>query len=167
MRWLPYFILAYLTIGVQIGAGDFLRFHGAKPDLVLLAVIFISINAPREPALLGCFVMGVMADFVSGTSLGLYALAYALVSMFTVSTQEIVYREHPLTHLSLAFVGALMVAVLELIHGWRYGARIPPTTLFASAVYTAALAPIFLGVMQRIKRTFAFQTSRRRMRGMA
>jgi rod shape-determining protein MreD len=167
MRWFPWFILAYVAIGVQIGAGEFLRFHGAKPDLVLLAVIFIAINAPREPALLGAFLMGMMTDLVSGSPLGLYALSYALVAMFTVSTQEIVYREHPITHFSLAFFGSLLMGAIAMIHGWFHAARLPPTLLFASAVYTAALAPILLGIMQRLKRVFAFQSARRRMRGVA
>ena len=166
MRIVPYLILAYLSIGVQIGAAEDLRFRGAKPDLVLLAVIFIAVNAPREAALLGCFVIGMMTDLVSGTALGLFATAYALVAMFTVSTQEIVYREHPLTHVSLAFMGAIQVSFVQMIHGWVHGAWIPLGELFVSAVYTAALGPILLGILQRMKRVFAFQPPRRRMRGM-
>ena len=162
MRWLPYFILAYLAIGVQTGAGEYLRVHGGKPDLALLALIFIAINAPRDAALMACFLLGLMLDLVTVQPLGLYAFAYSLVGMFTVSTQEVVYREHPLTHVTLAFVGSLLVAAVELVHGWIYGARVAPTTLFAGAVYTAALGPVVLGLLQRVKRAFGFQPPRRR-----
>ena len=41
MRWLTYFILAYVIVGLQIGLGDYVRYQGAAPNLVLLAVIFI------------------------------------------------------------------------------------------------------------------------------
>src|SRR5688572_31370133 len=99
MRWASYFILAYLALGIQIGAGEFLRVGGAKPDLVLLAVIYIAINAPREAALGGAFGMGLMVDLVGLGPLGLYAFAYGLVAMFVVSMQEVVYREHPMAHL--------------------------------------------------------------------
>ena len=51
---------------------------------------------------------GVMQDLLTQTPLGLYALSYGLVGMFVVSTQEVVYREHPLTHFSLALVGGLL-----------------------------------------------------------
>lgn len=164
MRWLACFILAYVTIGIQIGAGEFLRIEGARPNLVLLAAIFIAINAPREAALLGCFMIGLMLDLVSGSPLGLYALGYALVAMFTISTQEIVYREHPLTHVSLGLLGSLLLAGVELVHGWIRGPRLSLSGLFAGAVYTAALAPFLLGLLQRFKRSFGFQPARRRIK---
>ena len=50
MRWPAYFILVYVAVGLQIGVGDYLRVGSARPDLVLLAVIFIAVNAPRDPA---------------------------------------------------------------------------------------------------------------------
>lgn len=161
MRWISYFILAYLAIGVQIGAGEFLRFGGARPDLVLLAVIYIAINAPREAALLGALGMGLMVDLVGLHPLGLYAFAYGLVAMFVVSAQEIVYREHPMTHFSVALVASLLVSTIALIHGWIFGPRLPLAQHFSTAVYTAVLAPIVLGLLQRMKKAFAFKSRRR------
>src|SRR3954468_22143704 len=102
MRLPAYLILVYVTIGLQVGLGELLRVGGSKPDLVLLAVIFIAINAPRDAALLGAFGIGLAQDLLSLSPLGVYALAYSLVAMFTISTQELVYRAHPLTHFSLA-----------------------------------------------------------------
>src|SRR5947208_13138077 len=163
MRWPAYFILVYVAVGVQVGAGEFLRVGGARPDLVLLAVIFIAINAPRDAALLGAFGIGLIQDLVSLSPLGLYALAYSLVGMFTVSTQELVYRAHPLTHFSLALIGGLLSAAVVAIHGWIKG---PPglsvMDLFSSALYTALLAPIVLGLLHLTRKAFAFSTRRRR-----
>ena len=73
MRWITYFILAYVILGLQIGAGPFLRFQGASPNLVLLAVIFITMNAPRDAALLGAFSLGVMQDLLTAQPPGLFA----------------------------------------------------------------------------------------------
>jgi len=165
MRWLPYFILAYVAIAVQIGAGESLRFRGAKPDLVLLAVAFIAMNAPREAGVLGCVFMGLMMDMVTVQPLGLYALAYGLVGMFVAGMHEVVYREHPLSHLFLALIGAVLVAVVVLIHGWVRDGGVPAATLFGGALYTALLAPLVMGLLQRTKRAFAFVTKRNRMRG--
>lgn len=168
MRWLACFILAYLAIGIQIGADPYFRFHGVMPDLILIAVIFIAINARRDSALLGCMLIGAMTDLVTGVSFGLYTLAYSLVAMFVVSTQDIVYREHPLTHLSLPFFGSLLVTAVLFVYGLihRESGAQTLTMLFASAVYTAALGPVLLGILQRMKRIFAFQPSRRRGRDM-
>jgi rod shape-determining protein MreD len=161
MRWPAYLILVYFAIGAQIGMGEFLRIGGAKPDLVLLAVIFITVNAPRDAALLGAFVIGIMTDLVTLSPLGLYAFTYALIGMFVVSTQELVYRAHPVTHFSLALVGGLMTGMILLIHGWIKGPSVSASEMFASALYTAILAPILLGLLNQMRKAFAFKQRRR------
>src|SRR5215210_4341814 len=114
MRWLSCFILAYIALGIQIGAGEFMRVGGAKPNLVLLAVIYIAINAPRDAALLAGFLMGFMLDLTGLGPLGLYAFAYGLVAMFIVSMQEVVYREHPMTHFIVTLFASLIVSTVAL-----------------------------------------------------
>src|SRR5688572_7206078 len=180
MRWAAYFILAYVAVGLQIGLSAYDKVAGAAPNLVLLAVVFVAVNAPKDAALLGCFCLGVMQDLVTTQPPGLYALSYGLVAMFIISTQQVVYREHPLTHFTLALVGGLMTAAVLLLHGWLYppGPEIPvrrpgdialpalrlsPATEFARVIYTALLAVPILGILQRIKRVFAFQPPRRRL----
>ncbi len=165
MRWLPYFILAYVMLGLQIGLSGHLRIGETWwPNLVLLAVIFIAIHAPRDAALLAGFGLGVLQDLATQQTLGIFALSYGLVAMFTVSTQQLVYRGHPLTHFSLALVGGLMSGLVMLIHGWVRGPRLSPMMLFYSAVYTAVLAPFVLGLLQQVKKVFGFQPPRRRLR---
>jgi rod shape-determining protein MreD len=161
MRWISYFILSYLALGVQIGAGEYLRIGGGRPDLVLLAVIYIAINAPREAALLGAFFLGLMVDLVSLQPLGLYALAYGVVAVFVVSMEELVYRENPVTHFIVALITSLLVSTVALVHGWIFKPLLPLGEQFSTALYTAILAPIVLGILQRMKRAFAFKPRRR------
>ena len=174
MRWFAYFILAYATLGLQLGLGRFVDLKDATPNLVLLAVIFIAGNARRDAALLGAFSLGLMQDLLGLGPPGLYAVAYGLVALVVVRSQNSVYREHPLTHLSLALVGGLIVAFVLAVHGWVRPAgpkvvdngvaiaavRAPVGRLFVSAVYTAVLAPPLLWVLNRSRRVFAFRTAR-------
>ena len=168
MRWIVYFILAYLALAIQSGAGPYLRWQGAPPNLVLLVAIFIAVNAPKDAALLGCFSLGVMQDLLTQTPLGLYALSYGLVGMFVVSTQQVVYREHPLTHFSLALVGGLLTCLVlfahDLIHREGGGGAIPVASLVTTLIYTALLGPFVIGLLQRAKRPFAFQPPRRKIK---
>lgn len=161
MRWPAYAILVYIVIGLQLGIGEFLRVGGAKPDLVLLAVIFITVNARRDAALLGAFGIGAIHDMVTLGPLGVYALAYSLVGMFVVSTQELVYRAHPVTHFSLGLAGGLLVSAVVLVHGWIKGPSASIAELLASSFYTALLAPIVLGLLQLTRKAFAFSSRRR------
>jgi len=178
MRWLTYFILAYIALGLQIGAGPFMQFQGASPNLALLAVIFIAMNAPRDAALLGALCLGLMQDFLSGQPPGLYALSYGLVGMFIVSAHDVAYRGHFLTHISLALVGGFMTMGILFLHAWLrpslgpatnhevtvHAMHISPGVEFARVIYTAALAPVVLGILQSLRKKFGFQPIRRGQR---
>src|SRR3569623_505338 len=167
MRWLSYFILAYVALGCQLALASrgYMDVKKATPNLVLLVVIYVAVNAPREAGLMGAFLMGLMQDLLTLYPLGTWATTYGLVAMFVISTQEFVYREHPLTHFSLALTGGLICGTLLTIHDWVYpklhggsaldGGRI--VGQFTGVIYTALLAPVVLGVLQRMRRAFSFR----------
>ncbi len=165
MRTFAYLILAYVVLGVQVGVSPFIRIGGAPPNLVLLAALFIALNAPRDAALLGCFALGLMQDLLTQQTLGIYALSYGLVAMFVINTQSLLYRDHPLTHLSVAFAGAVICAMVLLVHDVL---RLPPqeraevSKLFYSGIYTTVLSPILLGMLQKLRKAFGFQPRRAR-----
>src|SRR5947209_11686266 len=120
MRWPMFFILAYIAVGLQVGLSPHVAYHGAAPNLVLLAVVFLAMNASRDAALLACFILGVLQDLLTQQQPGLFALSYGLIALFIVGAQQAVYREHPLTHFSLALAGGLITASILLLHGWIY-----------------------------------------------
>ena len=168
MRWFPFFILAYVVLGVQLGLSGYVDVYRAQPNFVLLAAVFVAVNAQRDAALLGCFLLGLMQDLLTQSPLGLTAFSYGLIGMFVVSTQEIVYREHFLTHLSLGFAGGLIYAFIVFAHGLLYpllhasrGFLRPSLgPLFAGAVYTAILAPLLMYLLQRMRKPFGFRPLR-------
>ena len=179
MRWFAYFILAYFAVALQIGLAPYVRYNNAAPNLVLIAVVFIALNAPRDAALLGCFCLGVLQDLVTQQTPGLFALSYGLTGLVVFGAHQVVYREHPLTHFVMALVGGLITAVVLLLHGWIHPAspkvsvpggpalpaiRLSAGTEFTRVAYTAVLAPIVIGLLQRVKKVFAFQPQRRKVR---
>jgi len=166
MRTFAYLILAYIALGVQVGLTPFLRLGGAPPNFVLLAALFIALNAPRESALLGCFGLGLMQDLLTQQTLGLYALSYGLVGMFVMGTQTLLYRDHPLTHVLVTFAAGILVMVVFLVYSIF---RLPPEQRFevgkliVSVLYTTVLAPFVLGLLQRLRKMFGFQSRRVRV----
>jgi rod shape-determining protein MreD len=166
MRFVPYFILAYIALGMQVGLSGYIRVESVPPNLVLLAALFIALNAPKEAALLGCFGLGLMQDLLTQQTMGIYALSYGLVAMFIISTQQLVYREHPLTHVSIALSASIICAVVMILHDlFRMSPdeRTSLSTLVYASLYTTVLSPIVLGVMQKLRRAFGFQSRRLRM----
>ena len=176
MRWFAYFILAYVLLGLQLGLRAHVQYRGVSPNLVLLGVIFISLNAPRDEAMLGSFLLGAMQDLVTLWPMGLYAFSYGIVALFVSSFGQLVYREHPLTQLFMTVLGGMITAVLLLIQGWihplgpahndngviTHAVRQSPRVLMVCTIYTAILAPIVIGILQRMHRLFAFQPTARR-----
>lgn len=168
MRWLPFFILAYVVLGVQVGLSGYDHLHRGRPNFVLLAVVFIAVNGHRDAALLGCFLLGFMQDLLTQAPLGLNAFAYGAIGMLVIAMQEVVYREHFLTHLMLGFVGGVVYAAIAYTHGLIYSAIRGPSAyprpllapLLEGAIYTAVLAPFVLYVLVRMKRLFGFRPSR-------
>ncbi len=168
MRWSAFFILAYLLIGVQIGISHAGSATAAHPAIVLLGAVFIALNAPRKVALLACFILGLIQDLMTLQPLGVSAVEYALVALLVVNAQDVVYRNHPLTHAFLGLVCGLLGAVTLLMHAWIYGllrrklneAGLPVGRELLGVLYTALAAPVVLGILQRMTRYFGFRTVR-------
>ena len=170
MRFFPFFILAYVALGIQVGLTGYGTIYQARPNLVLLVAIFIAVNAHRDAALLGCFLLGFAQDLLTSQSpLGLNALSYSLIGILVINTQEIVYSDHFLTHISLGLLSGLVYAFLIYAHGWIYYSLLHASAkmarpfvgpLVVSAFYTAGLAPFVLALLRKMKRIFGFRPLR-------
>ena len=161
MRWLSWFILAYLALGLQSGLGSYIAWDGVPPNLVLIAVIFVALNAGREPALLGSYVMGLMQDALTQQPLGTYALSYGLVTLLVQTSQPVVDRDHPLTHVSMTLGGGAVSSMVMFTQGMIWPPRQPVMNLVICCLYTAALAPLILWPLKMAKWMFAFQPPKR------
>lgn len=185
MRWLVFLIFAYLLLGAQAGVGEHFRVMGASPNLVLLGVVFIALNTPREAALTAALLLGLFHDLAASSGpFGLHAVAYGLVGLAATSANREVYTDHPLTHFFASLGGQIIVAITTaaVLVAQAYfrgpaspanpdeaapiplGLQISWATLAGSCLYTAILAPLVLGLLARIKPLFGFEPLRRRIR---
>lgn len=178
MRWSAIFLLAYVALGVQLGAGAFAPVRGVTPDLMLVIVVFVAFNAGRSQAALAGVLLGAMQDLVTLQPFGLYAFAYGAVAWSATRATDLVRRGHPLTHLAFVLAGGLMTGVILVVHdGFRptvpavvsggavvRAVRIGPRVVIVSAVYSAMLAPFIIGPLMRLNRLFGFDAGHRRHR---
>jgi rod shape-determining protein MreD len=168
MRWVSFGILAYLVLALHVALSGFINWGSATPNLVLPIVVFIAVNAPRDHALAGAFVLGLLQDLLCHQPIGLFAFTYGLVALFLIGAQPAVYRDHPLTHVLLTLLAALLAAAVVLFNGWAYprlhalaevgGPALGPAIL--SSLYTAALAPLLLLPLVKFKGVFGFRANR-------
>lgn len=161
MRFIPWIILAYVVLGLQCGLGPYIQINDAAPNLVLPVIIFIALYAPRDAALLGTYIVGLMQDMISTVPLGTHALVYAAVTAAVRMTQPTIQREHWLTHVLLALSGGVLQGVVWTLAGMRMHDRPPMSLLVTTTIYTAILSPFMLKYLHKIKRIFAFQPERK------
>jgi rod shape-determining protein MreD len=160
MNWFSFFILAYTSMSLQTGLGAFARLgftnSAAEPNFGLIAVVFLSLNAPRQAALLSCFIMGAIQDLATQQAFGLFAFSYGLSALAISSASRSVYRGHPLTHFFFTLFAGCVTAIVLVVQSHLRHQSVPAVTTFAAALYTAILSPFLIGALQRVKVFFAF-----------
>lgn len=161
---MPVAILAYLLLGAELGMGGRWGFASFGPNLPLLGVVFICLNAAREPALTACLVLGLIQDLTTSQAPGLHAFAYGLVGIFTTSTSRSVLKNHPVTHFVYAFTGQIIVSATILVASVGHSPHPHAAALLGASVYTAVLAPVVMYPLDKIKRVFGFTSPDRRVR---
>ena len=161
MRPLPFFVLAYLALGLQMGLGGVAQLGGGPLNVVLIAVAFIAINARQNAAVGGCFALGLLHDLVGSGPLGGYALAYTLVAFLMAGTDRALNVEHAWTHFAVVFLGGIVTAVVLWLQGHfaRYGIATPLWPNVAGAFYTAVLGIFVLRWLTRLRKRFRFKSS--------
>jgi rod shape-determining protein MreD len=168
MRWIAFLVFAYFVLAAQLGLGGYINWGRATPNLVLAAVVFVTINARREDALLSAFLLGLSQDLFTQQPMGLYAFTYSLVALFIVGASPVVQKDNPLAHFALTLLAGLATGVVLLFNEWAY-ARVHPSAgpsdvsvwaAISSAFYSAMLAPVVLFPASRLKRFFGFRNQR-------
>lgn len=153
-------------LGFQLGLGSFAAYRGVSPDLLLLVVIFISLNAPQQEAMLGSFLLGAMQDLITLQPMGLFAFSYGIISMLVSAAGESVRRTHPLTQIAMTFLGSSLMGMLLIVHDYFRPidgtVRIGPRVATVMVIYTTMLSPLVIGLLQLFHGLFAFDSDSRR-----
>jgi len=97
----------------------------ARPELLLLLVIYWSLSAPRIAGLTFAWVCGLALDLLTGPILGQHALAFLLVAFLTHKFQ-LRMRVFPIWHQTLTVF--MLLALYEFIVFWIDGIIGPAIT---------------------------------------
>jgi rod shape-determining protein MreD len=159
LRWLHFILLAYVMLGLQIGLGAFAEMGGGRVNFVLIAAVFIAINAQRDPAVIACFALGLLHDVVGVGPIGQYALAYCCVALLVSGGERSLSVEHPFTHGLVTLFGGVVVATIVLLISWWHGVRTSLADELLTALFSALMAVPAMWVLTKLRRSFRFRTS--------
>lgn len=119
----------------------------ARPDLLLLLVIYWSLSAPRIAGLTFAWMCGLAVDLLTGVLLGQHALAFVLVAFLTHKFQ-LRLRVFPIWQQTLTVL--LLLALYQFVVFWIDGVIGAPVTTLARwlPVLTGALLwPVLVAML--------------------
>lgn len=166
MRWFPFALLIGVLLVLQSVVAPRLEVFGARPDWVLVVVVFLAMHATPRDAILGSWVIGLCADLMTIERLGLLAVSYAIAAMAIASVRDYLFRRRAVTQ----FVATLLMCLLVRL-AWTVYVRVmydPGDGIIVSlgadvvlaSVYTAAWAPIVHPWLLRLSRSFGMPQPR-------
>lgn len=157
MRYFIMTILFLISLILQSTLFSHLTVAGAKPDLVLVFIIFYALlHGPEEGALMG-LIGGLLEDLMFGQFIGLNAMAKLTVGYVFGVLERKIYKENLLIPMFGLFAGTFLnESVLYLLQMLLYMMGIAGETsvsyfaavrsfIFPTAVYNSCLTPFIYG----------------------
>lgn len=149
-------ILAGVALAFELAAFDALPFRGARAEALLVLACFAALFArDSRQGLLASWIVGLVKDLATAAPFGLYALLFLGAGWGVLQIRQILFREHALTQLAVAFVAACGVNAAAGLFVAATTGGIPAGVLvgktLASALLTAVLAPGLLLLLARVK----------------
>lgn len=155
MRWIPAAFLMFTLLVVQSAIVPRISAGPVRPDLLLIAVIWVAMHAPRRESVTFAWVLGLLADLMTLERIGLLALSYAIVAAIVAGGREYFFREDAPVQFAVTFAVSLVLRGAWVVYRvLLYGA---PSGVFAllggdillASLYTACLAPIIHRMLTR------------------
>jgi rod shape-determining protein MreD len=121
---------------------------GAKPNLVLVAVVLVTCLAGFLPGITWAFVAGLTVNLLVGAPLGSIPLALLIVAALTAGGQRLVGRTVWVYPIVATFVGSVVVDSLGLLLAQLVSdapiGTVPTDLILAAAVLNTVIAAILL-----------------------
>ncbi len=151
-KWRARFILFLLLLasviiqGVSGGAGILFNF---RPDLVLIVVIYWSLQEGPVPGWFAGMAGGIMADLFSAGILGLHSVSLAVTAVLIAFGSSSLYRGHFTTRIIMVAVGAGISGLLYYLLLLVFSVAMPWTVVWRSVLWptiwqTTLIAPLWL-----------------------
>jgi len=147
----PLFIAFTLVVAFVLNLLPWGNWIGV-PDFVALVLIFWSIHEPRKIGISIAFMMGLLMDVSQATLLGESALAYTLLSYFSITIHRRVLW-FPVGNQAWHILPLMLVtqAVQLLVHLIVSG-KLPHWYFFSESVVSALLWPLVTWLLQAPQR---------------
>ena len=155
IRWMRFFfVLLFVTLlnaGALLDSVSFGSLH-IRPDLLLIMLVFVSINSSAGDAVLASFAIGFAAD-ISGEAMGPYMITYGLFGSFIAQLQKVMVVKKIVHQVMAIFViGLLTGCIGQLLLGFKMGE--PVSNYFkmvsGTAIFSCLVGPLLWFVLSAL-----------------
>ncbi|MBU0718003.1 MAG: rod shape-determining protein MreD [Planctomycetes bacterium] len=149
MRWLTFLVCAAVLMVLQTVVAPRVELFGARPDWLLMMVVFYAMHGTMPAAAIGAWGIGACADLMTLERPGLIAMSYLLVAILVALVRDFLFRLESLTQFVLTFTASLLVQTGWYLYRWGlYGAAESALSDYVvncllASVYTAGWAVLF------------------------
>ncbi len=147
MRWLTFLILMVIALILQSALAPRVELLGARPDWLLVLVVFFAMHASPRDALLGAWLTGGCADLLTIERFGVLALSYGLAAMLVLSIREYIFRGYGWPQFVVTLGACLFLRMMWAVYDHAVydpaGSLLAELTIgaFLASLYTAVWAP--------------------------
>jgi rod shape-determining protein MreD len=145
-------VLAAIAVIADAAIAPEIEIAGARPDFLVLVVVYASLLVGTRPATIVGFLVGLVADSELPEYLGLHALALATVGYVTGGVWDHLVRGNVLVQCTLVFGAALLHDVIYYLVYYRNHLEMLGPFLLRYAVPGALYTAVFGGVLFALAR---------------
>ncbi len=166
MRWVSFILGSLIVLTLQSVLGPRLQIGGARPDLLLVYVLFFALYGRRLHAVLGAWGLGAVADLMTVERPGLLSLTYFAAAFLVTLVRDALFRYESVTQFAIVLLTGLVVQSGWLAYRVAVYPAFAPTwgaaalSALAAAAYTALLAPVLYRAMLRAPALFGIPRTR-------
>ena len=152
IRWMRFFLV--LLVVTVLNSGKLLGLISVsslniRPDLLVIMLVFISVNSSADDAILASFMIGFAAD-ISGAAMGPYTIAFGLFGSFLAQLQKVLVMKKIIHQAMSIFVMAMLTGLLaQLLMYFKMDE--PVSNYFrmvaGTAFYSAGVGPVMWFVL--------------------
>jgi len=158
MKWLPFIILAIVTLVCQTTIVPAMAIYSIWPNWMFVLAVYYALWGPWPDAAIGAWILGLGIDLQTvGDSghVGLYAFLFGAAAWAIMRVRKVFFRDHALTQMLVTGTFALAIELLvEVYRQWGAGASKASIfwPAFFTALYTAAWTPYLHWLLIRLRR---------------
>jgi len=158
MKWLPFIILAIVTLICQTTIVPAMAIYSVWPNWMFVLAVHYALWGPWPDVAIGAWLLGLGVDLQTAGDtehIGLYAFLFGGAAWAIIRVRKVFFSEHALTQILVT--GAFALAIELLVEVYRqWGAGVSKATILwpacFTALYTAAWAPYLHWMLIRLRR---------------